>query len=823
MDLCVRSVFQWSPPLYFRGPFLFFLQKHPDAALTLIIKLVNFTVDRLVEGWQQRGEEIHYVHVKTAEREQTWVADRRVYGWFRQYNLAPMSVVVALMALEKWLYDELDVGRDVDSTIARIFDSSNNVAFAGLLLTVGKKSPPLLFRSLRPLVEVPEFYEWDCQITVAGNDHLMLGWTMFPHAAPLVKIASEFHSLPHKRILLPDLVASMIVNGAISNEIRKEIRENWERRMAPLPGDDPLRVALENLTARFDPANYKIENDSKERQLWRFTPPEHLQRRWDVNQEDLDRRKLLLKFPLLCEQLLESRTPVAADRMLDFWDQIERLAKMDRPADEEPGTIEPADGVCGGIAVLVCLHREWLRQAPDKEAWCLKYLEDTIANPPPLDPIGAEESEHTWGWDHFAARTLPSIWAENPSDEWVRRSVAKLAFAHHYNAVSFLMTSALAVRDMLGDDFARLEHLVLQSASIRWNCDRLADPREARRQREALAAPLIDAFVNGTLSRDMPSWQEFETTVRPGPPSLLKERKPPRRELGLDLEFIPYAFDWIPSVEDARDDEERTRWLGFWREALDRCIAMVKKSLGKHGTPNRTPYKFDHWIMRRVASLMPELPATEARSFWLPVLELGLQGHYWVEDFLRNWFALELDREEPRRSFISTWKEMLGFARSTKSWDSRDRLYYDLETLWCTIMGFNSLNVTQWRQNHASVVADMTEEYKAWAEGHLAGPNCCVHFAGFLKQRAADPLLDSGLEWIETMIRSDRGRNLLKDTKVLEALAELLDHVWRRRRARVGSSSKTRRSFDAILARLAEEAQPIALELQVEVARSPGS
>ena len=72
-----------------------------------------------------------------------------------------------LMAVERWLYEKIDRGEDIDPWIDRILRESESLAFAGLLFDVGKYRPALFAGVLKPLLQNWLFLDWDRQIRPA--------------------------------------------------------------------------------------------------------------------------------------------------------------------------------------------------------------------------------------------------------------------------------------------------------------------------------------------------------------------------------------------------------------------------------------------------------------------------------------------------------------------------------------------------------------------------------------------------------------------------------------------------------------------------------
>jgi hypothetical protein len=117
------------------------------------------------------------------------------------------------MALEKWLYMQLDEKRPIGDTVRLLLRSSNSLAIVGLLIAVGKKAPALFLDELLPLLAVPEFYRWEIQHQIANEGHQMIGWDMLPQNRTSSEPARHGHSLPHRRISLACVIREACCEG----------------------------------------------------------------------------------------------------------------------------------------------------------------------------------------------------------------------------------------------------------------------------------------------------------------------------------------------------------------------------------------------------------------------------------------------------------------------------------------------------------------------------------------------------------------------------------------------------------------------------------
>jgi hypothetical protein len=132
------------PATYWKGPFLIFLQDEPEQALDAIIRIVNYATNRWLEDGvgqalteEERRE--YGLDFDLDGKTRTWVGDINTFGWHRSCSLYAPAVESALMALEKWLYVEVDSGRIVSRLLQTILTRAESLAFAGVLVSLGWK------------------------------------------------------------------------------------------------------------------------------------------------------------------------------------------------------------------------------------------------------------------------------------------------------------------------------------------------------------------------------------------------------------------------------------------------------------------------------------------------------------------------------------------------------------------------------------------------------------------------------------------------------------------------------------------------------------
>jgi hypothetical protein len=196
MDEC--SLAYWresSTPMYFRGPFLPFLRSSPENGILFVLKLTNFATRRF------SGEDRRLV-VRVDGEARKWLGDTRVFQWPQGWSMSDGSLVEsALMALERWLYELMDAGVAIDPWVERIMRESESLAFASLLIEVGKRAPSLFSGVLKPLLHVWELWDLDMQLVGQRLNGTMslCPWTV-SESPQLIALARDWYEMSSRRL-----------------------------------------------------------------------------------------------------------------------------------------------------------------------------------------------------------------------------------------------------------------------------------------------------------------------------------------------------------------------------------------------------------------------------------------------------------------------------------------------------------------------------------------------------------------------------------------------------------------------------------------------
>lgn len=831
-----------DPPAYFRGPFLQFFRLAPNQALSFVIRLTNF-------GSHRYAEDRVWLDVMVDGQTRRWYGDSNVFRWHHDWPLSHGSQIQSgLMALEQWLYEQLDQRIPIEPWITRILAESESVAFAGVLLDVGKRAPELFSTVLTPLFFTWVIWDWDFQLATLRQSEREPPGFWFQQAPRLFTLAQKWHQLPHRSEALltaNGVIARTMLGHQQFSAFFEEVRSVWKAELRQEGKQEPEHLRL--LVERLDPANYTFEQRGHEIVPVDFKWPEIIARQNEEDLRELSERQTISLLPWRCRQFLDAGTPLPPDQLQWLWDFLQAIdAKpTELPSDSSGPLFRMEDVFCGGIAVLLSTNRDWLLEDVNRMTWCRRKLQATIDDPPPLRRIDSELSVGNVRWDCFAAECGVLLLAVDPSDNLAKKLVAAGLVAFNYNTTALTMARAAAARRRLGDAFPRMIALAVQWAALRPLQIRQDDP-SLKAERESFLVRkrgLVEAFVNGSLSpiaadlgkinaetreaRDAISEKQF-----PGSKARSQRRKLAGRHksrevfypdhLSLDPHVMKTAFAWL-DVRAAHAPAERIAWLGLIQEMVGVVLQAVPVvDPASKQEIDGLPSDFDGWVFELAARTIPCLTAVERpEEFWQAILDRGAPAHQWVERFFWHWFTVGFAASPSAAEFVRIWRAMISHALGHAAWDPSGTVWYELDGLVVELLCFD----TRWNaivrtEDNAQIVGTLEDIFERALERWGTIPKIISGLVMFATQPGAKQLLVPALRWTSAAVRSFDTYDWKYGLE--ENVIEFLHTCWQREGERIARDDSLRTAFLAVLTILVSRGSHAAIALNSRVVGSIG-
>jgi alpha-D-ribose 1-methylphosphonate 5-triphosphate synthase subunit PhnL len=825
-----------EPAAYFRGPFLQFFREAPDHALSFVIKLTNF-------GTRRYTRDRVWLDMMINGQRKRWYGDSNVYRWHHDWPLPHGSQLQSsLMALEQWLYEQIERGATIDTWIRRILGESESLAFAGVLMEIGKRLPELFAGVLRSLFFSWELWNWDFQLaTLRRADRQLPGyWGRQP--AQFIEAARTWYRLPHRSAALLALegpIAQALLGQEQLSPLFEEFRSCWKDQ---LQGDEPNHLRL--LIERLDPKNYTFEQRGNELVPVDFNWPEAIAQENAEAVRKLAQQQTLTQLPWRCREFLNKGTPLPPDQCQWLWDFLQTIdvSPPELPSDDGDPLLHIQGVFCAGIALLLSTNRQWIQVDESRLAWCRAKLKETVDHPPPARKFDSEISIGDAHWDSFAAEAGVLLLGEDQHDPLARRLVAAAVTAFNYNTTALAIRRAASVRAELGDDFARIIAFAIHWSALR--------PLRVRDSEEPLAAErasfderkrtLISAFVDESLPAVLPDLSDINTATRTALDEIHEKRFPgsaARRvrssrgrtrsretlhpeHLGLDTYVLRAAFGWL-DVRNSHTFEERGMWLAIAKSlfavVLD-TIPVVEAGLRQE--IDGLPTDFDSWVFKLLARTIPLLTAAEQpESFWRPLLARGAPAHQWIEYFFWEWFTDGFAMSPSPAEFVSIWRSMIMYALTDVAWDPATAVGHELDAavleLLCLDVRWNAIVRTD---DNAALVGSLESIFERAIGRWGVFPKIINGLAVFAAQPGSARLLLPALRWVSSAVRKFDTYDWkygLEDNVI-----DFLHTCWQRESAQIMRDSTLKESFLAVLTILVSRGGHAAINLNNRVSGS---
>lgn len=797
------------PTAFWKSPFFQFLQIAPDVALTTIIQLVEFCTERWASPRRQRwGEEgVPAVHLQLSDGQKRFVGDGRVFDWTQDDDNGQGQLHCALNALERWLTQELEAGRDVEPHITRLMRESASVAVLGLLTNIAKFRPALLEGILQPLLSSEELYWFDA--ARLRHQHFT-AWAWVREGEAVYELAREWAFAPYRQQPLPELAIALVKKSPAASGFVQSAITTWPEREHP---KDAVECAI--LRAALNPANYRARVDASTGEgSDEFVYPAELLRKIEAFEEENAPRRQRVMLPYQLEEFLrrgESLTPESAEQLASV---LAETTTNDAEANVLPVAI---------AATLVARAAGWLASHADVAQQVRTILRETALSAANThedirgERVGLDRDDLK-----FAAFGVMHLWTmEGHASEW-DEPLLRILTSGNRAAARTLGLLGYQHRAALGGRWWRLLQVGLFWSALSMFTPEYGDDDQvaARWSRwlgwlrsRSLEAGTADASAIDPI-RIWNLLQKVERIRWEKQVAKDRHRRPvhERHSHGLQTDFLDGLFSWL--VGDASegvtafDAELRELLLRFWAYEQQWCAQARNDREEYH-----LPYQLGYHVLEKLAWVAATDPADNASAAWRQVLQLDSGAHVLIAHFLRAFF---LHAGQKPDLFVSRWKEMLKFALSAP-WTAGQQWFYGHRLL-RTLLGFGLEASLGSLPNMPAAVEGMKPLYEQWTVAHVgADEENIAAFAYFLTKDLGAPLRMDGLKWLAAALEAKARTFRWDQDGSGEAMIGLLDTTLTKNATDLSRDAEARTALVRLAAELASKHVPAALALQERI------
>jgi hypothetical protein len=645
-ELGIEADHRGYPTAPWKSPFYAFLQINADAALASLHRLISFSTERWVQAVSGNGSGPAPLLLQLDDSTaRDYIGNAWVFRWSHENSLFLGQLHTALAALERWLCDLADAGKEIAPEIGALLGATNSVAVLGVLVNVGKHKPELFNGPLRPLLALWQAYEWDATRAKA-HTHSFDAFAWARSGELVFEMAKAWCLAPYRQTRLRDIVPTMILGD---KELAEFVAAGTKQWKAPTAEKEALEFRI--LVAELDYRNYTATADpATGKPAFEFAYPQDVGADIAKFQQDHSRLLQALTFPEKCRKVLNGTrilSGLEAEWVASLMAAVdgEQEIKIDKGMREAPRV--------AAAAVLILRAPDRLEANAAVRSRAMAILDGAIAGI--TDDINDRGRQFLTAISHlqFAAYFAFDRWMAAPSKENDER-VLRLLTSGDEEAVSVLIGLGYQNRAALGQRWWRFLHLALLWSGLTMLASRFGDDDSEgvlwQRWRRWLRSRSL-SVGNTTAERIDPldvakrvERFEYNRWQRRSARDGRRFTKDPGRRLSgsLDTHFLHRVFAWLFVAGAARTiaagelETHRRLVSAFWVHQ-----AWWQSGSGKDDDDDYQPmHEFGYAVLGELSRLVMESPVEAGRALWEPAFALGAKGHYAIGHFLSSWFTL---------------------------------------------------------------------------------------------------------------------------------------------------------------------------------------
>ena len=433
---------KFYPPLYSKGPFLYFFKTAPQQALDTLISLVSLVTDQWADRRKKRRNDVFGFEIEINENKKFWQGDAQVLLWAMDMPHCPDVVVAFLMALEKWLYEKIDEKEDIDFWIDQITEKSDSMALIGILISIAKYSPKLFLKKLRSLLVLPYVIWWDQQYLLQNHSGTvsMISWS--GQGRFMINLALKWFGMNHRKAFIEQWATHFLLNNPNMQDFFATARSPWKAKIEKQPNSQ-----LEALVHKFNPSNYKIGKLPDGTQVWNYTVPTKFLEKNKKRSEKNDAQMSLLMFPMNVNKLLDANSFSKNDlNVLEKTMEYITNTVKDEPNNPILTTPKDCKLAIDGLRLIAAK-----RKVTSVTATALSIARQNIEKALKslwIDPgvAGYPYDCSDQKYDVILAKVIGQLAEGNEKDIWIRNQVARLVCGPRVTSISALIRSAVSAK-----------------------------------------------------------------------------------------------------------------------------------------------------------------------------------------------------------------------------------------------------------------------------------------------------------------------------------------------------------------------------------------
>jgi hypothetical protein len=842
----INDPIDWFGSYYGRGPFLSFLNTHPYYGIDTIINLVDFATSQWsnVEIYNKR--KVPNLEIEFGDGKKVFIGDSRIYFWFRSSGNPPHSISSALMALEKFLTNNIDESKNIESYIEHILKHANSICFIGLLSFIGKYHSPLLFGILRPLLSTFELYRWEMSLDGGGNieGYQMAGMTNL--GEKIWNEVRDWNNLGCRKISIKYAGIQLYIKTNQLDEFYKETRELWKEELQTEEKDRGLDAYKRNLIAQFNKENYQQKEFEDQIRFEYIEPKELKEELAPLRNNDKFFEDMIMPFKYSKE--IEEGKKYSKEEVKTLWEKVLSESKITLSPEKYDHLNYELSSIFGAMALLYEHQELWIEEHHRYLDWTIDFTTKVLMEAPSrledLYMAGGLDS-----WDTFIAKFLPKLWVNDLQNKKVRNSIGLLCLKTTYDTNEVLFRNVATELNWDHESFVQLQNLTIQwslgvyrffNTRKKEELPLVYEEEELQKFRQIFnenndqeaswldlyGNKILEEFISDQTEKELVSWSEkrmITTYVDHNSWKHDKSKENNRKRSGLDTQMLQHAFSSIYMSSNTDNNSEYQYLLSLWDQIVEQLIFENGDISPNCEVNDEYPGDFTLWALECISKLIVRIKKEDDPSrYWKPILNYGGFAPNQNEVFLRDFFFHNIGERDLQKRFAEEWSQMVDFCVQCENWtknSNRHRVEFEL-----SLYGVSHSLISIWDGDHADFLEEASEKIITWFAKNFFDHDVLSKLIILLRKKSGIVLLNKGIG-ILTVFVHHHSKTLSEPApegyvhrqfKHNESLARTASYLWENHRENIKGNTKLFNNFKEIVTYL----EPIGLELQNRILES---
>ena len=775
--LGIAHEYSFSPASHLRPPFLVLLRHAPEHGIRLINGLCNHAMQvwRDILQHERKGTPLPLSLSFDWGTKEFW-GHAREYTWFRAIGPGPYPAESALMALEVWIEERVAADCDPEILFRQVLEGNDCVGAVGACVAIAMANPKKCLEATLPFITSPQLHEWDIHRRVQDGQNSMPNLIGSPKDRPFLEDVAKRNLLPHRKLMLRDLILHYLSNTD------EELRTKFTQRMNALSEENllfdfaeqrndeavaqELRERVQRLKAMATPKNWKVGQKIENGFTIEYCSPPELAAPPEYVAAQEQQQKAM-RLAIWAERGIEERqlpNGIALADAIELARELDQEDLFHTAVSDKDLHLKNRMGAVAGVAAMTARFAEEL--TPEMLIWVKETLYRALETPFETSSFLYAKSEVLFDPHVLAAGGLAAL-VERGLSTSEDEEVLLTQVCHPLHKVIKAVFKSLSTcwekkpllcwqAFVLGMKLSVMPWTVLNTRQGNIGLDKTYEEIAWLQQELDVVLADLNAGQRSSLPAVPPPWDDSIDPDRL--PHALK-----RSAMAFLWHIAPIVLEAQPLQQLLANPEQRQDVLRLIQDLVCWTILDAVPPSGRQH--HQRAYEWDMKFMDWCAQLIAHLSADEIDELIVePIADIANKrdGEHLLEYFIRDFIRWRLDQNEvPDDTTLRIWNRLCDTViqqRAAQGASNHDFVGSGYGTCVVALI-FSSYGRSQFKHPWPALHV-FTPSIERWTETFGASPAYFGYWAEFMLHAGRGLFPTPALGWLHsiTQIRRDDSR-----------------------------------------------------------------